>query len=244
MSSFHVNKPRKGGMYALAGLPMATRSLSRGSQVRCHPPVSAAWSAAMMPLVKTDMPMDQAEDSAQGDISRRFAAIPERNTGDALLRTTQQHHVQLSMMADTKANILITVSSIVLTMILGKLNDPDLRAAMLTLAGFVLLALLLAVVAVLPKYRPLRVGTGPLPGGFNLLFFGHFSELPRERFLGEMASTLKADGSVYEAMARDVYSMGYYLAHHKYRYLRLSYLFFLGGFLCACMVEAIHVLAN
>src|SRR5438128_452762 len=63
-------------------------------------------------------------------IGRAFAAIPERNTGDALLRTTQQHHVALSTMADTKANILITVSSIVLTLVLGKMNDPGLRAAM------------------------------------------------------------------------------------------------------------------
>ena len=45
----------------------------------------------------------------------RFQGIPERNTSDNLLRTTQQHHVHLSAMADTKANIVITVSSVVLT---------------------------------------------------------------------------------------------------------------------------------
>ena len=170
-------------------------------------------------------------------IRRAYAAIPERNTGDVILRTMQQHHVQLSVMADTKANILITVSSIILTMVLGKLADPNLRAAMLTLAGFIFTALLLAVIAVLPKYRPLRVGAGALPDSFNLLFFGHFAELPRDRFLVEIAQSMKADGSVYEAMARDVYAIGYYLAHFKYRYLRLSYLFFLGGFVFAGLVE-------
>jgi len=181
---------------------------------------------------------------ANPGIGRLFAAIPERNTSDVLLRTMQQHHVQLSAMADTKANILITVSSIVLTMVLGNLRDPDLRAAMMTLAGFVLIALLLAIIAVLPKYRPLRVGPGKLPGTFNLMFFGHFAELSRDRFLAEISESLKADGSVYESMARDVYSIGYYLAHYKYRFLRLSYLFFLGGFICACMVEVIHLLAS
>ncbi|KFN43356.1 Pycsar system effector family protein [Arenimonas oryziterrae] len=180
-----------------------------------------------------------------GELQQRYAAIPERNTGDNMLRTMQQHHVQLSVMADTKANILITVSSIVLTMVLGKLGDPDLRAAMLTLAGFILTALLLAVIAVLPKYRPLRMNPDdPLPSQFNLMFFGHFAELSRERFLGEIADALKADGSVYETMARDVYAIGYYLAHYKYRFLRLSYLFFLGGFVCACLVEAFHLLTT
>jgi hypothetical protein len=179
------------------------------------------------------------------DLDQRYAAIPERNTGDALLRTMQQHHVQLSVMADTKANILITVSSIVLTLVLGKMNDPDLRAAMLTLAGFVLVALLLAIIAVLPKYRPLRLQAGaPLPPQFNLLFFGHFAELPKDRFLEEIAGALKADGSVYQTMARDVYSIGFYLAHYKYRFLRLSYLFFLGGFVCACVVAAVQVFAH
>ena len=43
------------------------------------------------------------------------------------------------------------------------------------------------------------------------------------------------DGRVYETMAKDIYSLGYYLAHHKYRYLRFSYLFFLAGFLLASL---------
>jgi hypothetical protein len=175
----------------------------------------------------------------------RFAAVPERNTGDVILRTTQQHHVQLSVMADTKANILITVSSIVLTLVLGKMDDPSLRPAMLTLGGFILLALLLAVITVLPKYRPLRLKPGAeLPAHFNLLFFGHFAELPKDRFLAEMAAAMKADGSVYETMAADLYSIGYYLSRHKYFYLRLSYLFFLGGFVFACLAEGIYLLTH
>ena len=175
---------------------------------------------------------------------RRFAAVPERNTGDVLLRTSQQHHVQLSLMADNKANILITVSSIVLTLVLGKLEDAALRPAMLTLGGFILVALLLAVIAVLPKYRPLRLATDePLPPNFNLLFFGHFAELPRERFLEEVTKAMKADGSVYQTMAADLYSIGLYLSRHKYFYLRLSYLFFLGGFVFACLAEGIYLLA-
>ena len=67
-----------------------------------------------------------------------------------------------------------------------------------------LLALLLAILAVLPKYRPLRLTTVELPSNFNLLFFGHFAELSRERYLAEIAPTLKPDGSIYAAMATDI----------------------------------------
>jgi Family of unknown function (DUF5706) len=166
-----------------------------------------------------------------------FANIPERNTGDALLRAAQQHHVTLSAMADTKANIIITVSSIVLTLSIGKLDQPELRVSVLTLTIFTLLALLLAILAVLPKYRPLRLKTTQLPPNFNLMFFGHFAELPRDRFLAEMVRALRADGSVYETMANDVYSLGSYLANHKYRYLRGSYLCFITGFILASLEQ-------
>jgi hypothetical protein len=177
--------------------------------------------------------------------AEQFARIPERNTGDAILRTAQQHHVALSNMADIKANILITVSSIVLTLSLGRADDPALRVSVLTLIGFTLVALLLAILAVLPKYSALKIRSdGQLPQGFNLLFFGHFAELSRERFLAEIARTLKPDGSVYSTMANDLYSLGWYLAHRKYRYLRYSYLFFLAGFVLACLEQAWRLLVH
>jgi hypothetical protein len=173
-----------------------------------------------------------------------FARIPERNTGDNLLRTAQQHHVALSSMADTKANIIITVSSIVLTIAIGRVNDPDLRLSMLVLAGFTLSALLLAILAVLPKYRALKVPGERLPDGFNLLFFGHFSELSRERYLSEMSRALTPDGSPYYVWSNDIYSLGTYLRRYKYRYLRYSYLLFLSGFVLSCVVQGLHLLAH
>ena len=169
-----------------------------------------------------------------------FHEIPERNSSDVILRTAQQHHVQLSAMADVKANIIITVSSIVLTLVLGRVTDPDLRAGLIVLGAFTLLALLLAILAVLPKYRRATKIHGPLPPGFNVLFFGHFSGLDRERYLQEMAQKMMP-GQAYETVVRDVYSLGEYLAHHKYPYLRLSYLFFLAGFVLACAVQAAHL---
>lgn len=178
------------------------------------------------------------------DIAALFAQVPERNTGDVILRTTQQHHVTLSAMADTKASIIITVSSIVLTLSMGKLDQPELRISVLTLTVFTLLALLLAILAVLPKYRPLRLDSSQLPPNFNLLFFGHFAELSRERYLAEIARTMKPDGSIYAAMAKDIYSLGYYLAHHKYRYLRGSYLSFITGFVLASLEQIWRLLVH
>lgn len=181
--------------------------------------------------------------STETDPPQYFSAVPERNTGDNMLRTAQQHHVQLSMMADVKANIIITVSALVMTMTLARLNEPTLRLSAITLLIFTAIALMLAVLAVLPKYRPLRLAdsSSELPPHFNVLFFGHFAELPRERFLEEVARAMKPDGSVYECMAKDIYGLGSYLGRQKYRYLRLSYLFFLSGFFLAIIEQIFRV---
>ncbi|MBS0193163.1 MAG: hypothetical protein JSR34_02885 [Proteobacteria bacterium] len=177
------------------------------------------------------------------ELRELFAAVPERNSADQILRTTQQHHVSLSVMADTKASIIITVSSIVLTIALGRINDHSLRLSMLILTGFTLAALLLAILAVLPKYRPLRLKANePLPPQFNLLFFGHFAELDQQRYLRELSARMQPDGSLYRSMASDIYSLGSYLSHHKYRYLRLAYICFLCGFISAVIVQAVQLL--
>jgi hypothetical protein len=172
-----------------------------------------------------------------------YAEVSERNTADSMLRTAQQHHVQLSTLADLKANILITVSSIVLTMAVARTADPELRAAAAVLAGFTLFALFLAVLAVLPKYRPFKLKDreGPLPRGFNLLFFGHFAELDGERFEREVGAVLARNGEIYRTQVRDLYALGAYLARFKYRYLRLSYLFFLAGFIACSLVQALQL---
>lgn len=191
----------------------------------------------------------RTEDPASGSERSAFDAfqsVPERNTADVILRTAQQHHVQLSTMADMKANILLTVSSIVLTLSVSRLNDPDLRLSMAVLAGFTLFALFLAVLAVLPKYRPIRLKDpeAPLPPGFNLLFFGHFAELSRERFEREIAGHLQGQGNIYRTMTRDLYGLGFYLSRFKYRYLRLSYLFFLSGFVLSSLIQGVQLLRH
>lgn len=165
-----------------------------------------------------------------------FHGIVGRNTADYSIMAAQRHHVALSQMADAKANIIITVSSIVLTIAMGRLNDPELKLSMITLAGFTLIALLLAILAVLPKYRPLTL-TDPkaLPEYFNIMFFGHFSELPRAEFFRLWGDALRTDAAVYENITNDLYSIGTYLARHKYRYLRYSYVFFLAGFVVSAL---------
>ena len=162
-------------------------------------------------------------------------AVRPRAHLDTMLRTAQQHHVQLSAMADTKASILITISSIVLTIALSRADQPILRPGLLTLAAAALLSLLLAIIAVLPTFAPRAVQRGKVKR--NLLFFGHFGELSEQEYLREMAPILQSDTLIYEALLRDLYGIGAYLYRKKYRFLRFAYVALLAGFMIATAVE-------
>jgi len=149
-----------------------------------------------------------------------------------MLRTIQQHHVQLSVMADTKASILITISSIVLTLALSRSDIPLLRPALITIAVSSLISLLLAIIAVVPTFRRRR-DMNP-----NLFFFGHFASMSEPEFMAEMERALENDQALYTAAARDIHSLGVYLYRKKYRFLRLAYIALLSGFVIATAVEA------
>lgn len=169
-------------------------------------------------------------------VTERFGGVQSRTSVDNLLRTVQQHHVHLSTLADTKASLIITISSIVLTIALSRAGDPQLRAALLTLAMACLLALLLAIVAVLPTFAPTR--TMSKNGSTrNLLFFGHFSTMSEEEYLEEMERVMMTDAVLYETALRDIYSLGTYLYRKKYRFLRMAYVALLTGFILATVVE-------
>lgn len=160
---------------------------------------------------------------------------------DQLLRQTRAHHVQLSTMADLKANMLLTAASLVLTFTIGYLTEPSFQWAAITLILFCLLTILSAIYATMPRLLPQsRRGTAPdtKRPGFNILFFGSFADMTYEDYCKAMEETLNDPDLAHEAMVRDVYTLGLFLARHKYRYLRIAYLVFLSGLVASTGVFA------
>lgn len=155
--------------------------------------------------------------------------ISHSGAGIYLLRTVQQHHVHLSSMADTKANILIGASAVIFSLLVGQLQKEGFSLPLVVLLVFTLLAATAAILAVMPKVK------GPPPGSpaFNPLFFGCFCQLEAEEYCREMEQVLRSDSSVYTAMAMDIYGLGTVLYRKKYRYLSYSYRIFLAGLFLA-----------
>src|SRR5262245_35872481 len=108
---------------------------------------------------------------------------------DQMMRQTRAHHVQLSSMADMKANMLLTMSSVVITLSMPHLFKPAFTWALFTLIGFCLVTVGLAAYAVMPKV-PVCTKGQCMPDlrspGFNLLFFGDFTRLEYSEFEAAM----------------------------------------------------------
>jgi hypothetical protein len=152
-----------------------------------------------------------------------------------LLQQTRVHHMQLSSMADLKANMLLTMASIVITLAAPQAMKAGSQLPLLVLMGFSLMTILLAAYAVMPKisFTGLHAAPPDLKSPrFNLLFFGDFSGLTYEQFEAEMERVMNDPSTVYQAQVREIYTLGTFLAHKKYRYLRLAYVTFITG-LCA-----------
>ena len=141
-----------------------------------------------------------------------------------LLRTTQQHHVQLSLMADHKANMLIGATFVVFTLAIGQSHASSFSLPLLILAISAFCAAGLAAIAVMPATK-IRAGANP-----NVLFFGAFSKMSEEEFKNKLlAENLGDQEQVYRTMMRDIYQMGLVLEKKKYRYLGFAYRIFLVG---------------
>lgn len=151
---------------------------------------------------------------------------------DHLLRQTRSHHSELSSMADLKANMLLTVASVVFTLAATRIQVPEVRWAIVTLLPFCLITVALSAYATMPaSYSGGRTDGSPQPGdpAFNLLFFGHFYRLPYHEFESAMEETLNDPSRAYEVQVREVYTLGVFLAKKKYRALRAAYMVFIAG---------------
>ncbi len=155
---------------------------------------------------------------------------------DQMMRQTRSHLVQLSRMADMKANILITASSLVITLSLRFVTDPKLFWPTLVLLVGMGTTAVLAAHAAMPKLRLRKPKAKPRDVSapdFNILFFGDFIELSYERYATEMEKVLQDDSATYEVQVREIYSMGQYLATKKYRWVTYAYMSFTAGILAA-----------
>ncbi|AKD53734.1 Pycsar system effector family protein [Spirosoma radiotolerans] len=158
---------------------------------------------------------------------------PERGV-ETMFRLTSANHFQLSSMADTKANIMISINTIVLSLIVSilarKLEEwPILTIPTVMLAVTCLVATVLSVLATRPNVTSGFVSREDIENKTaNLLFFGNFHQMGLSDYEWGMRRMMDDSDFLYSSMIRDIYFLGKVLGR-KYKLLRWSYSVFMFG---------------
>ncbi|MFW0738065.1 Pycsar system effector family protein [Flavobacterium sp. T12S277] len=160
---------------------------------------------------------------------------PDRGV-DTLFRVTLGNHTRLSGIADSKANILLSVNAIIISIalstIIPKLDSP--KNAHLVVPTFIMLiSSVVTIIFAILSTRP-KVTTGVFTREdieakkINLLFFGNFYKMPLEEYDWAMNEMMKDRDYLYSTMIKDLYYLGLVL-QRKYNLLRIAYNLFMVG---------------
>ena len=172
--------------------------------------------------------------SAKGKKKNKDKKKSERGV-ETMFRVTSTNHLELSSLADNKANIMISVNSIIIsivvTVLIRKLEEyPNYMIPTFLLIVTCLTAMVFAILATRPKVtRGVVTKEDITKKQGNLLNFGNFNEMSLTEYKEGMHALMEDGNYLYDSMITDIYHLGRVLSE-KYRLLRKSYNIFMVGF--------------
>ncbi len=188
--------------------------------------------------------------------SEKLAEKPKK-TGrgiETLYRSVYHYHIDLSSLADNKANIMISINTIIVSLIValfgtgftfsgnGELGSIRFVFPMTTLLLSSLMAVVFAILSARPnitskeKYELSNKQS-------SILFFGNFAQLELKEFVKEINQLKEQDAELYDSMSVDIYHLGSVLVK-KYKLLTWSYNTFMGGLVLSAMAFLVILLLS
>lgn len=175
---------------------------------------------------------DQSGPSAIASEKKKEKKLGSKRGVETLFRVNYNNHIQLSELADGKANMLISINGLIISILIAligpRMNDVAwfMLPVSILLVGC-LMSLAFAIFASRPRLNKTPVTLEQVRNNKgNILFFGVFTKLPLIEFEQGMHELLHNPQTLYDNMIRDIYSMGGVL-RKKYYYLQFAYTVFL-----------------
>nr|WP_299341378.1 Pycsar system effector family protein [Allomuricauda sp.] len=170
---------------------------------------------------------------------------PDRSV-QTLYRVTLKNHLKLSDIADTKANILLSVNAIIISLVLAnlipKLDNPSntyLIYPTLIFIVFSVVSMVLSILATRPNVTSGKFTKKDVEQKkVNLLFFGNFHKMELDDYEWALQELVKDKEYVYSSLTKDLYFLGLVL-DKKYKILRLTYNIFMVGMIVSVIAFGI-----
>lgn len=163
-----------------------------------------------------------------------------------MLRLASGNHLRLSDMADRKANILISVNAIIISVTISVLlrkfeTDPYLIIPTIIFLSFSVCTIVLSILATRPKVTGGNFTKEDVSNKkVNLLFFGNFYKTTLEDYNWAMSIMMRDPDYLYGSLIKDIYYLGVVLGS-KYKLLRLAYNVFMIGIIISVIAFTIAV---
>ncbi|MDX5422650.1 MAG: DUF5706 domain-containing protein [Hymenobacteraceae bacterium] len=183
---------------------------------------------------------------------RKTLAQPKRGI-ETMFRNTYRTHLNLSAIADNKANMMISLNAIIMSVIITYLSAKSSvigaefaqHRTLIIPVGTLLLttlgSVIFAIISAQPEVTSFRFKKNKINSRkVNLLFFGNFTNLALEDFQSGMHEIMRDKKSLYNNMITDIYYLGEVLSR-KYKILRISYTIFMVGLVLTVVAFGIAV---
>jgi len=191
---------------------------------------------------KLEKEEDKKEDKDKKESSDNKKESKSDRSVDTLFRVTLNNHTRLSDIADSKANILLSVNAIIISVCLSvlvpKLDAP--KNAHLIIPSFVLLissvmTIIFAILSTKPNVTKTKFTNEDIANRkVNLLFFGNFHQMIFDDYHNAMKDLIKDRDYIYDSMVKDLYYLGKVL-DRKYKLLSITYQIFMVGIIVSVL---------
>ena len=166
-----------------------------------------------------------------------------------IIRTTQRNNIDLTQLADNKANVLLSLNAIMITFLL-----PLILSNLETIIqGYLFIPLIIlsitcfstiyisAIVLKPSRLDEYRASPSDDPDAqFSPFFFGNFYKMEPDEFFDYMKETVSKSEMVKDHLTQDLYYIGKRLGFKMDR-IRLAFNIFLGGLFLTLFSAAIVI---
>ncbi len=151
---------------------------------------------------------------------------------ETMFRSAYRVQMDLTSLADNKANMMISINGIIISIIIAAVapkldaNPWLLIPSILFLLG-TLVSIIYAILAARPRvsHKPITLENLRHSEG-NILFFGNFANMKEHEFVEGLSELMQDKTVTYETMMRNIYGLGVVL-NKKFALLQVAYTSFM-----------------
>ena len=178
-----------------------------------------------------------AEDEAlkpviQNELNMQWEALMR---GQILSVTTQKLFNYINV-CDQKAQMVIILNSIMIPLAISEINNPNFKigATIAIITGVV--SILFSILCIYPKRRKGRKPDGTI----NHLHFADIGSLREEEYMASFHPIFNNKTRLTEEVLKDLHDVSRRILLPKFRWLKMAYITFFTGSLCAICYTLAH----